>query len=274
MLINDISKKNAEFWSELCGSSLAKRIGIEDSSVDSLRKFDDWYFNFYPYLDRYIPFSGMSGKNVLEIGLGYGTVSQRLVESGSIYTGIDISPGPVSMVNHRLNQSALSGKAIQQSILNPDFKENSFDYVIAIGCLHHTGDLKMAIDNCRKILRPGGKLIFMVYYAYSYRRFRMAFFKTLSYALKESIGYRGVVGGSTDRERSAYDSSSKGIGAPYTDFISIESLKEFCKEYKTIEATLENIDREFPFVHKSRERLLQSSWPALCGLDLYVSVTK
>jgi hypothetical protein len=38
----EVSQKNAEFWDELCGSHLAKSLGITDSSVESLKKFDDW----------------------------------------------------------------------------------------------------------------------------------------------------------------------------------------------------------------------------------------
>lgn len=115
----DISSNNSEFLNELCGSGLAKFLGVTDSSPQSLRKFDDWYFDFYPYLFDHIPFETMRGMNVLEVGLGYGTVSQRLAESGAEYTGLDIAQGPVSMVNQRLAQNDLPGKAIQGSILEP-----------------------------------------------------------------------------------------------------------------------------------------------------------
>jgi SAM-dependent methyltransferase len=50
------------------------------------------------------------------------------------------------------------------------FADGSFDAIVAIGCLHHTGDIGGAIESCRRLLAPGGILIGMVYYAYSYRR--------------------------------------------------------------------------------------------------------
>ena len=40
-------EKNSEFWDELCGSHLAKSLGITDSSVISLKKFDTWYYDFW-----------------------------------------------------------------------------------------------------------------------------------------------------------------------------------------------------------------------------------
>lgn len=270
----DISSNNSEFWNELCGSGLAKFLGITDSSPESLRKFDDWYFNFYPYLFDHIPFVSMKGTNILEIGLGYGTVSQRLAEAGANYTGLDIAQGPVSMVNQRLTQNHLPGAAIQGSILDPQFPAGSFDYVIAIGCLHHTGNLQLAIQQCHRLLKPGGQLIFMVYYAYSYRRFRMTPLLTVSTMIKELFGYRGVVGSGSNRQRAAYDASSKGGGAPHTDWISERSLKDYCRAFSSFNATIENIDQEPPFRSTPRKELLNSKWPSVVGLDIYATATK
>ena len=52
-------------------------------------------------------------RDVLEVGLGYGTVGQKIAESGARYTGLDIAQGPVDGLNHRLAQSGLPGRAIQ-----------------------------------------------------------------------------------------------------------------------------------------------------------------
>lgn len=270
----EISNKNSEFWNELCGSQLAKFLGVNDSKPKSLRKFDDWYFDFYPYLFDHIPFAELKGKNVLEVGLGYGTVAQKLAESGANYHGLDIAAGPVGMVNHRLQQASLLGSATQGSILEPPFKPDSFDAIIAIGCLHHTGNLHAAIRQCQRLLRPGGRLIFMVYYAYSYRRFRMAPATTFKYMLRELQGYRGVVGESIARERAAYDANSEGGEAPHTDWISVRSLRKLCGDFSSFSARLENIDQEPPFKRTSRSTLLKTRWPQLIGLDLYATATK
>src|SRR4051812_1238283 len=93
----DIDSANASFWDELCGTSLAKALGVTDSSARSLQKFDDWYMDFYPYLEVHIPFDNFAEKDVLEVGLGYGTVSQKIAASGARYTGLDIAAGPVAM---------------------------------------------------------------------------------------------------------------------------------------------------------------------------------
>ena len=139
---DEIDAKNAAFWDELCGSQLARQLGITDNSPASLKKFDDWYFDFYPYLYDHIPFAELKGKRVLEVGLGYGTVAQKIAESGAHYHGLDIAAGPVAMAAHRCQLVGAKDAAVRQgSILEPPFDAGSFDWVVAIGCLHHTGDM-------------------------------------------------------------------------------------------------------------------------------------
>src|SRR4051812_21685656 len=39
---------NARFWDELCGSALARSLGIADASRESLSRFDRAYLDLYP----------------------------------------------------------------------------------------------------------------------------------------------------------------------------------------------------------------------------------
>ena len=91
---------NENFWDEPCGESHFKSLGFE-----SLSQFDDWFFNFqYPYLSKLIPFDSFAGKKILEVGLGYGSVSQRIMESGASFFGLDLAKGPVRLVRERLKE--------------------------------------------------------------------------------------------------------------------------------------------------------------------------
>ena len=69
-----IDHSNSSFWNELCGSALARVLGITDASPQSLKRFDDWYFGFYPYLLPFVNASGLAGRRALEVGLGYGSL--------------------------------------------------------------------------------------------------------------------------------------------------------------------------------------------------------
>src|SRR5260370_40242467 len=92
--MTDIAAANASFWNELCGTNAARSLGITDASPAALARFDQWYFELYPYLERHIPFAALAGQRVLEVGLGYGTVSQRLAAAGALCHGLDTASGP------------------------------------------------------------------------------------------------------------------------------------------------------------------------------------
>ncbi len=263
---------NAEFWDELCGTTLARSIGVTDSSPESLRRFDAWYFDFYPYLERHIPFSALAGKRVLEVGLGYGSVAQRLAERGALYQGLDISPGPAAMVNHRLRQMGLEGSARVGDVLSCPFDDASFDYVVAIGCYHHTGNLQRAIQETWRVLRPGGGAMIMVYNAYSYRRWIRWPGPTLSYFLWDKFGI-GHAPRPGERERAAYDADSKGRAAPETVFVSAAHMRRMAADWRSVEIRRENIGGELVLSLIDRNRLLKSLGPRV-GLDLYCRMVK
>ena len=89
-----LDDRNAAFWDELCGTNLARDIGVHDASEESLARFDEAYFSLYPYLLGYVPGDAFAGKTTLEIGLGYGTLGEHLARLGTDYHGLDLAPGP------------------------------------------------------------------------------------------------------------------------------------------------------------------------------------
>ncbi len=268
-----IDNKNAEFWDTLCGSQLAKQLGIIDDSPESLLKFDDWYFDFYPYLFTHIPFTQMEGKKVLEVGLGYGTVAQKIAESGADYKGLDIAAGPVDMVNLRLEQGRLNGEAVQGSVLQSPFEDEFFDWVVAIGCLHHTGDLAAAINEVHRLLKTGGKAMIMVYNACSYRQFQTSPIRTLRRLLAKPGGLDKIGNTAGNKKaRAAYDTTSTGEAAPQTEFVTSQELAVMCDDFSDCSIVRENIGEDGVFRPLPRHQALR--FGKMLGLDLYCRLKK
>ena len=266
-MTKEIDQANEEFWDELCGTSLAKYLGITDRSEASLRRFDDFYLTYYPYLLRHVPVSEMSGENVLEIGLGYGTLSQQIAAAGANYNGLDIAKGPVDMVNERIRILGARGRAVQGSMLTCPFPDGSMDRVVSIGCFHHTGNTQRCIDETFRVLKPGGYAHIMVYNRFSYRQW-LRWPKETAFAV---VGRETV----SEEQRHAYDSDSAGGAAPETQFFSKRQLRKMFSEFARFSAKAENCDA---YVRKqrvriSREKLLPIVGPIL-GLDVYVTAQK
>jgi SAM-dependent methyltransferase len=269
-----IDDANRSFWNELCGSNLAHALGIRDDSPESLAKFDAYYFDLYPYLARYLKLETMRGKDVLEIGLGYGSVSQRIAAAGARYVGVDIAPRSVAMVQHRLRANGLPGEVRCANALDLPFADHSFNRVVAIGCLHHTGNLKRALQETARVLKPSGTATVMVYNAHSYRRWLYWPSKTWRHWRADTTGHVRAPGETSERERWAYDAKLDGTAAPSTAFVSAAELRRMVDGlFSAGEIRQENAGTELVLRFVPR-RLLLSSLGHVAGLDLYCQLRR
>ena len=270
----DIDSENAEFWNELCGSFLARSLGVTENTPDNLRRFDDAYMAMYPYLAPYVTGEDLSGKKVLEIGMGYGTLGEFIATQGCDYYGLDISAGPVALMRYRLALHGLDAEdRIQEgSALDIPHRDASFDYVYSIGCLHHTGDLRKAVSEVYRVLVPGGKIIVMLYNRYSFRRLVHIPVICVRNVLLERHPYKSF----REVVRAVYDANSVGEAAPHTDFVSRSDVRKLFSRFSKIRIDNQNFDAYVLLRGRiviPREWLL-SNFGRVLGTDLYVVAKK
>ncbi len=99
----------------------------------------------------------------LEIGAGTGYFSLNLMRSGAIeqLTCTDISAGMVEALRANAEQLGLSGvRAVRADAESLPFPDSSFDLVLGHAVLHHLPDLEHAFIEFRRVLRPGGRILF------------------------------------------------------------------------------------------------------------------
>jgi SAM-dependent methyltransferase len=263
----DVSQRNAEFWDELCGSHPARQLGIRDASPGELARFDAAYLAIYPYLLGYFPREQVAGRRVLDVGLGYGTLAEALARMGADYHGLDIATGPVEMARHRLAgvPGARPAQVQQGSVLELPFPDASFDLVASIGCLHHTGDLFGAVQEVRRVLRPGGRLVLMVYNRRSLRR--------LVLAPVAAVRHRGDA---DEALRARYDATADGAAAPHTDFVTAPELRGLLHGFQDVRVERRNMEGvPARYVSEpSRAALMRLRVDRLVGLDLYATARR
>jgi ubiquinone/menaquinone biosynthesis C-methylase UbiE len=262
---------NIAFWNELCGTVDARRLGISDNSAASLKKFDDWYFGFYPYLYDHIPFKKLPGQKVLEIGLGYGTIAQKIMESGAEYHGLDIADGPIAMAQHRARLLGADAILSRGSALAIPHSDDTFDFVVTIGCLHHTGDLALALREVHRVLRTGKLAVIMVYNAVSYRHWWRAPFSTYHRMKTPSFEWSNAA----SKLRSTYDANQQGVAAPSTTFVSPEEIKAYLQTFfSSARVTPRNVGHDFWPGRVMPRSLANLFFGPLVGLDLYIECNK
>lgn len=264
----EIDRRNEEFWDELCGTGLARQLGLVGRDQETLDAFDRAYFAFYPYLLGYLDRFQLAGRRVLEVGLGYGSLGQEIVRRGALYYGLDIAAGPVQMMQHRLAMLGLVGeeRILQGSAAAMPFKNASFDWVYTIGTLHHTGALAESIEEVRRVLVPGGSAVVMLYHEDSARQL-------LKVRLPAAVArFRGRSGPTPQGVARMYDANSSGAAAPHTEFVSRRAVRSLFSQYAEVRIETRNFDdiRIRRRLVIPRSRALGSPLERWLGLDLYV----
>jgi SAM-dependent methyltransferase len=253
-----LDRSNAEFWDTLCGSNFARSIGITGREPEDLRRFDAAYLDRYPYLARYVP-RDLTGKEVLEVGLGFGTLGQLLAERGADYHGADIAAGPVAMMRKRLEWLGRPTENVRQaSVLELPWEDERFDYVYTIGCLHHTGDLRRSVDEVHRVLRTGGRAVVMLYNRHSLRHV----------ALSLRNRWRGMSPAESDAAlRGLYD----GGHTPHTDFVSKGDARKLFGAFSHVTIDVQNFDG---FRYGIKREWFLGNLARVVGLDLYITAEK
>lgn len=101
--------------------------------------------------------------SALEIGAGTGYFSLNLMAAGLIeeLTCTDISSGMLDVLEGNARRLGLPNvNTVQTDAEALPFRDQSFDLVIGHAILHHLPDLDRAFAEFRRVLRPGGRLVF------------------------------------------------------------------------------------------------------------------
>jgi SAM-dependent methyltransferase len=102
-------------------------------------------------------------QSALEIGAGTGYFSLNLIRAGLIdeLTCTDISSGMLDVLQGNAQRLGLHNvNTLQADAESLPFRDESFDLVIGHAVLHHLPDLDRAFTEFRRILRPGGRIVF------------------------------------------------------------------------------------------------------------------
>ncbi|HVL67863.1 MAG TPA: class I SAM-dependent methyltransferase [Vicinamibacterales bacterium] len=124
---------------------------------------DQYHFEKLHHLLRLVDFNGYRGKRVLEVGCGAGTDLARFARGGAIVTGVDLAASSIELAKKNFEQQGLTGEFFEADGERLPFADASFDLVYAHGVVQYTPNGQALVDECRRVLVPGGEAIFQVY---------------------------------------------------------------------------------------------------------------
>jgi ubiquinone/menaquinone biosynthesis C-methylase UbiE len=124
---------------------------------------DQYHFEKLHHLPRLVRFDGYRGKQVLEVGCGAGTDLVRFARGGAVVTGVDIAASAIELARQNFAQQGLAVDLREADGEQLPFPDNGFDLVYAHGVVQYTANAAALVNECRRVLKPGGEAIFQVY---------------------------------------------------------------------------------------------------------------
>ncbi|PYR38177.1 MAG: hypothetical protein DMF93_16495 [Acidobacteria bacterium] len=139
---------------------------ITTHPVGSRGFFDDldqYHFEKLHHLLRLVAFDGYRGRSVLEVGCGAGVDLARFARGGAAVTGVDLAQSAIELARANFAQQGLQGAFEVADGERLPFPDNCFDLVYAHGVVQYTANPQRLVDECRRVLKPGGEAVFQVY---------------------------------------------------------------------------------------------------------------
>jgi SAM-dependent methyltransferase len=124
---------------------------------------DQYHFEKLHHLLRLVDFDGYRGRAVLEVGCGAGVDLARFAKGGAQVTGVDLTASAIELAKANFGQQRLAADLRVADGEHLPFDDHSFDLVYAHGVVQYTANPQRLVDECRRVLKPGGQAIFQVY---------------------------------------------------------------------------------------------------------------
>ncbi|HXW03698.1 MAG TPA: methyltransferase domain-containing protein [Vicinamibacterales bacterium] len=124
---------------------------------------DQYHFEKLHHLLRLVDFAGYRDRRVLDVGCGAGTDLVRFARGGAIVSGVDVSSSAIALARENFAQQGLTADLREADGEHLPFPDETFDLVYAHGVVQYTANGRALVDECRRVLKPGGDAIFQVY---------------------------------------------------------------------------------------------------------------
>jgi ubiquinone/menaquinone biosynthesis C-methylase UbiE len=158
-----------------CGSQYAK--ATQPNTLEWYLEIERYRYGTYaPWMPQVMEFDRHRGKKLLEVGAGMGTDHAQYARHGALTTDLDLSAGHLAHAKRNFALRGLTGEFVHGDAENMPFADGTFDVVYSNGVIHHSPNTRRIVDEMYRVLKPGGRVIVMVYAENSLHYWRNLFY--------------------------------------------------------------------------------------------------
>lgn len=130
-------------------------------------------FTAEPHIPNFCEFGRWTGKRVLEIGCGIGTMAKNFATNGADYTGVELSSESLHLTQERFQIYNLPGQFYHCNAeqLTDHVPIETYDLVFTWGVIHHSPNPAKILEQARSYMRSGTVLKVMVYASNSWKNY-------------------------------------------------------------------------------------------------------
>ncbi len=249
-----------DFWEKnpVCAKDITHAIG----SPAYFDAFDKARGKIEPpaFANDFYEFEKFRGKKVLDVGCGNGWVLRHYARAGADVTGVDITEAGIQLCRTRFKNENLKGNFVVGNAEELPFPDNTFDAVSCMGVVHHTANPQKAVSEIYRVLKPGGRLIFMLYHRNSVLyRFKFPLLKLI-----------------TGKSMQQLVNEVDGFGNPRGDVYSKEEMRALLGGFTLTDLFAGLIEgwMVLPFIGRFLPDVLFKPFERLGGWFLYVKGVK
>jgi ubiquinone/menaquinone biosynthesis C-methylase UbiE len=181
------------FWErEACGSGAAIVGDLEPLTREWFERIEAHRYRVEPFIHSIAQFSRHRGKKILEVGVGAGTDHLQWARAGAECHGVDLTEAAIETTRARFALYGLETRLQRLDAERLPFPDETFDLVYSWGVIHHSERPETIVGEVRRVLKPGGLFVGMMYG----RRSPFAFKLWVKHALlagKPWLGFADVI---------------------------------------------------------------------------------
>jgi len=152
------------YWeAEPCGTNSTITGSSPRASKAWFEKVEEHRYLMEPFIHTVAQFTRHQGRTVLEVGVGAGTDHLQWARAGARCYGVDLTEAAIETTRARLALYGLESNLQRVDAEMLPFEDNYFDLVYSWGVVHHSEHPEQIIGEIRRVLKPGGTFIGMLY---------------------------------------------------------------------------------------------------------------